>query len=137
MMGEQLKMCDKTQFFEILEKCVKCRVPLQLRKILTINSRNNAIALSDNLSKIIREIEHFMRHDFTDNMLNDGETKVDFMGIWIDNQKGFQLMSCQKRMISLFVEYCSGLYPRDDAEPDDSSEVAATNSPFYYSKLSL
>lgn len=136
-LSQQLKMCDESTFFEILEKCVQCRVPLQLKKILTINLCNNSIALTGNVNKIIADIEHFMQHDFTESMLNGDETKEDYLGIWADNQKKFQLMSGQKRMICMFVEYCSELYPGEAAGASDASEIGATSSLFEYTPSAL
>lgn len=110
-MNYRLKTCSGNDFFELLEKCVKFRIPSQMKKILTVNLCNNALALSGDLPQTIKEIESFMRVGFSVKLLKENDTMADYLGIWEDNQQGFQLMSGQKRMISFLFEYCRELYP--------------------------
>lgn len=49
-------------------------------------------------------------------MLQTGETMADYLGIWEKNQKNFQLMSGQKRMLRVISEYCQSLYPISDIQ---------------------
>lgn len=110
-MKNRLKTCSENDFFELLKKCVKFRIPSQMKKILTLNLCNNAVALSGDLTQTIKEIESFMRYGFSVKLLKENDTITDYLGIWEDNQQEFQLMSGQKRMISFLFEYCRELYP--------------------------
>lgn len=131
-LGQQLKMCNESHFFKVLEECVQCRIPSQLKKILTLHSYNSAISLSGGLCKIIESIESFMRHQFTQSIIMDDESSVDYLGIWVNDQKKFQLMSGQKRMLEVFVQYCSELYQGNyemyDTPRPDPSEINTTNA---------
>lgn len=82
--------------------------------ILTLHLLNNAVSLSRGITQSIEEVERFMRHDFNKKMLQTGETMTDYLGIWEKNQKKFQLMSGQKRILRVISEYCQSLYPIPD-----------------------
>lgn len=114
LLNSQLKTCEDSEFFDILENCVGFRIPKQLRKILSLNLLNNAVSLSRDIHRSTEEIEHFMRIDFNKNMIKSDESVAEYLGIWKTNQKAFRLMSGQKRMLRAISEYCQQLYPVDN-----------------------
>lgn len=107
----KLKMCTDENFFEILEKCVEFRVPSQLKNILILNSLNSAVALASDIKQTITDIEYFMQNDLKQEMLKLTENMSDYLGIFATDQKNFQLLSGQKRMLTAICEYCLTLYP--------------------------
>ncbi len=110
----QLKMCSENDFFEIIEKYVECRLPSQMRNILKLNSCTSAIALSRGYDTLVSEIEHFMKYQFNDDMLANGESIKDYIGIFVNDKRNFKLLSGQKRMLQVLHEYCRFLYPTTD-----------------------
>lgn len=86
-------------------------VPSQLKNILILNSLNSAVALTSNIEQIITNIECFIRNDLKKEMLKPTEQMSDYLGIFDSDQKNFQLLSGQKRMLTTICEYCVTLYP--------------------------
>ncbi len=120
----ELKSCsDDKKFFDILEKCVEFRIPLQIKKILKLHMCNSAVSLSRNILQSIDEIEHFMRNNFSKRMLASNEKMSDYLGIFESNQQNFIFMSGQKRMLSVINEYCRQLYPFPENVSQQSSST--------------
>ncbi len=115
-LNEQIKICERKDFFRLLEKFVEFNIPLQLRNVLTLNLCDSAVALSTNILQTIDEIQLFMRNDFDKKMIKPSEKMEDYLGIFVKRQKDFQLLSGQKRMLYVIYERCRTLYNIDDRQ---------------------
>lgn len=93
--------------------------PSQIRKVLTLNLCNSA-AGPCNIGQSIDEIENFMRNSFTKSMLQKTEKMSEYLGLFTNNQKNFQFLSGQRRILSLISDCCTGLFTQKAAEKNDS-----------------
>lgn len=112
-LNKQLKTSDSDNFFIALEQCVEFQIPQQLRAILTLNLMTNAVSFSRDIMGAISEIENFMRFNLKKSMLKVNQSMDNILGVWINNQKSFTLMSGQRRMLMVISDYCQKLYPID------------------------
>lgn len=136
-----LKLCDENVFFQTLERCVDCIIPVQLKNILTITSYNSAIAMSVYVNVAIAEMEDFMRTHFNQSMIRKSDNLVDYLGIFEDDPMQFQLLCGQKRMLYVLFEHCTKLYPQQAVQkptvlprqsPDDPPAFDDTDLPTHF-----
>lgn len=114
-LNAELRSCtDSEKFFDILEKCVKFQIPIQLKKILDLNLCNSLVALSGPIEKSIHEMENFMRKFFQKSMLDKNEKMSDYLGNFTNNQKDFQFMCGQKQILSVLSNFCNVVYSQND-----------------------
>ena len=117
-----LKECTGDDFFKSLEEHVDCVIPATVKKLLTVNSYDNAKALSEFDHTSIEEIESFMRHDFNKDMIEDNETIRDYYGVFSKNQQNFKIVSGQSKIIRSLGDACRKLCGIESSPESVTSE---------------
>lgn len=118
-----LKDSTGDDFFKRLEKHIECVIPVNVKKILALNSYDNVKALSEFDTKSIEEIESFMRCDFKEEMIDDNETINDYFGIFSKSQQNFKILSGQCKLINNLADVCRKLCRRDRTQQEVRSVV--------------
>lgn len=116
-----LMQCSNDEFFTNYEKHFICQVPSKLKNILKINGYNNAYALSNFNENSTTEMERYMQQEFNSEMLREGQTITEFLGIYEKIQMKFKFVSGEKALIQKIAEECQKLYKADEPEESTSS----------------
>lgn len=138
---KSLKECRGEEFFVCLEKYAEIVISVNIKKILTANAYDNAKALSKFDGNSISEIEDFMRNEFNEDMIEDGDTMKDYLGIFLKKQQNFKIVSGQRKTITSMAEECCKFYENQSTNQDQSTHedtpVAQNQSWLLLGKLLL
>ncbi|KAJ6642078.1 hypothetical protein Bhyg_07024 [Pseudolycoriella hygida] len=98
-----------SNFFELLEKHLKTKIPAIIKNNLLLAEYNSAIVLCKLDETTVSSIEDDLRNNFDNELMLDGETIEDYFGRFAKCRDKFRFMSGHKQWFNIISDTCKRL----------------------------
>lgn len=134
----QFLISSGSEFFTLLEKKLKVKIPIYVKNVLKISGFDNVLIMSKMKDESILQMEHFMQNEFIDIMIEERQSIDDYYGIYKNARNNFKFLCGHKLLLKTLSKFCKEQLKSTNEESSSSSAdnvTTNTNMPNEQKKL--